>query len=393
MARAGGKKAPRCGKERVLLLYTAAGRGGDAVQILAMREALRRLGFSVTLAGLHRLRPYAFTGPGSVTRRLAKRLPWWLRDIAETGFNILLFVKAALIAVWLRPHYILERVTPYGPAGTWLSQLLKAPLIAHLDAPFEVERRYRNESLFSSLHRKAVERLGRRASVVVVGSDFTREYYQSLGVNRSITVLMRNGVFSEDIASAPPKANGRPVIGFAGSMAAWHRVDLLVDGVAALRCTGCDCRLLLIGMGEGYPALVERVAELGLEDAVEFTGPVDHAQTLRLLDGCTVAVLPHSLATGSPMKLVEYAARAVAIAAPDLPNIREMWGSTVAYFEAEDCAALSETLRSLINDERRRTRLARAAWRRARVLYTWERQMGNVMRSLGNGGVEESRGP
>ncbi|HCW51874.1 MAG TPA: hypothetical protein DGR79_07425 [Clostridiales bacterium] len=387
MDRTGGAHALSSGRGRVLFLYTTAGRGGDAVQVLSMAEALRRLGFSVTLAGPQRLRPYCFSGPASTARGLAKRLPWWVRDIAELGLNIMMFARAALIALRLRPDYILERVTPYGPAGVWLSRFLNVPLVAHLDAPFEVERAFRKESMFSSLHRGAVRRLGRCARLVVVGSQFSRRYYHSLGVPKSVMVVMRNGVFPEDIVPTPTRFQGQPVIGFVGSMAAWHRVDLLLEAVADLRRTGCDCRLLLIGTGESYPTLVEHAAQLGLADAVEFTGPVDRAQALRLLDQCTVAVLPHSLSTGSPMKLVEYAARAVPIVAPDLPNIREMWGSTVAYFTAQDSRALSETLRSLIKDERWRALLARAAWRRARQLYTWERQMAEVISSLGNGGA------
>lgn len=371
------------GPKRVLLLYTLVGRGADAIQVLAMSRALGRLGYQVRLLGPHRIQPYVFSGFAVRSREPVKRLPWWTRDLVVVVLNVAVAVWACFVALRFRPDYILERATAYGPAGIWVARLFRVPLVTHFDAPVGEERAAVGDGLAGGLHRRLVRGIGRHARVVVVGSQVSWAYYAGLGIPQERLVLMQNGVFEEEIAAQPRRRDGSPVAGFVGSMAGWHRVDLLIDAVGQLRRSGCPLRVLLVGMGRDYRRLADLVTARGLADAVKFAGPVSHAEALAFIDSFTVAVLPHTLATGAPIKLFEYAARGAPIVAPDLPNLRQIWGDeAVAYFRPGDAGDLARTLGRLVRSATERARLAATARRIVREKYTWEKQMGHVIEAL-----------
>ncbi|RJQ09382.1 MAG: glycosyltransferase [Bacillota bacterium] len=377
--------------KRVLMIYSVTGRGGDAVQVQCMSDALRRLGCEVALVGARPLRPYSFSGLDGKARSWAKKSPWWTKDLLILGLHCLAGLKGALVAFRFRPDCIIERTTPYGLIGLWLARLFRLPLIAHLDAPYGEERAYRKEHLCTLLHRHTMRALGRRATLVVLGSEASRAYYAKLGIPANKTVLMRNGVFPEDIAPAPARANGKLVLGYVGSMAVWHRVHLLIEAASRLREQGFPVKVKIVGMGEDYQNLLAFARSRNMSKVVEFTGPLNHRQALEAIDDFSVGVLPHTLSCGAPMKLVEYAARGVPMVAPDLPNLRQMWGNaSVGYFRPGDVEALERTLRSLIENPDERDRLATSAWKLVRQRYTWLHQMGSVFEALSGESPEEA---
>ena len=372
------------GAPRVLLLYTVLGRGGDAVQLQVMGEALRRMGWEPAIVGGRPLRPYCFTGTLDRSRRSLKLLPWWTRDLLEYLLNLVVLVRGLRVSFRFRPQLILEHMTPYGPAGLLLSRILRVPLVLHLDAPFAAERSFRGEGIFTTLHGAAVRRAARRAVAVALGTEFSRDHYLALGVSADKVVLVRNGVLARELRPPRAEAPGAPVIGFVGSLACWHRVDLLVDAVAELRSKGLPVSLTIVGMGEDYPKVAARVAHLELGNAVRFTGPLDREATLSAIESFQVAVLPHTLTTGSPMKLFDYAACRVPMVAPDLPNLRQVWGTAAAaYFTPGDPAALARAIGELLASPGLRRELAGAAWRLVAERYTWERQLGELLARAG----------
>jgi len=368
---------------RVLFIYTVVGRGGDAVQIQAMSRALRRIGCHVALVGGHELRPYQFAGIGHQSRRSLRALPWWLRDLLELGLNLAVAVRALGVGLRLRPQLILERMTPYGPAGLLLSRWLRTPLVVHLDAPFAAERAFGKEGLFRGLHRTVVRWAGRKATAVAVGSELSHEHYRTLGVPPEKMVFVHNGVLLDEVVDSRTEDAASRVVGFCGSLARWHRVDLLLQAVARLRSAAVPVTCTIVGMGVEYTRAFKLATDLGLGTAVRFTGPVDRKTALAMIDDFQVAVLPGTLPTGSPMKLFDYAARRVPMVIPELPNLRQIWGEAAAYFAPGDAGALAGTLRCLLEEQDLRRRLADAAWARLIDRYTWERQMAALLHRAG----------
>ncbi len=139
---------------------------------------------------------------------------------------------------------------------------------------------------------------------------------------------------------------GRPVIGFIGSFYAYEGLALALDALALLR-------LLLVGGGPQGSVLEEKVARLGLAEAVVFTGRVPHAEVARYYDLVDVFVYPRlsmrltDLVT--PLKPLEAMAQGRLVVASDVGGHRELIrdGETGVLFPAGDAAALARAVESL----------------------------------------------
>ena len=94
----------------------------------------------------------------------------------------------------------------------------------------------------------------------------------------------------------------KPVVGHVGRFCAQKNHGFLIDFFAELYDTMPNAILLLIGDGELYDSVVEKVAKLGLSDAAIFTGAVNNVQDY--MSAMDVFVLP-SLFEGLPLTGVE----------------------------------------------------------------------------------------
>ncbi len=133
-------------------------------------------------------------------------------------------------------------------------------------------------------------------------------------------------------ALAPlPAPGGDPLARLAvvGAIVPRKGQDLAVDALARLRPAHPQARLTLIGpeLDAAYAAtLRSRIAALGLEEAVDFAGerPPETA-----FAGVGLALFP-SRAEAQPLALAEALARALPIAASDIPAHRAMRAATQA---------------------------------------------------------------
>ncbi|MDR7545124.1 MAG: glycosyltransferase family 4 protein [Armatimonadota bacterium] len=370
---------------RILLSYVVVGRGGDAVQMLALARAMRDRGHTVAMAGGHELAPYAFATPGSRLRAVARRLPWWTKDILELGLGLAAARRAARACRTVRPDLIVHRPGLYDAVISQLADRWRIPLALYLDSHVEAERAFRRQRYWRALHRRAMWTLAQRATVAVVPSRAVAEYYARLGIAQHKIEVARNAVserhlqWGADPAVAPPPLTDpdRCAVGFVGSLSRWHRVDLLLDALALLVRGQIGARrryeLVVVGHGEEAHALEARVAAWGLGAVVNWRGPMGHDDAVRAAGTFDVAVLPDTLDTGAPMKLAEYAAMGRPMVAPDRPNIRELFvpGQEITLVPPGDARALAEAIWALAQDPEAARRMAAAA--RARVLgCTWE---------------------
>lgn len=368
---------------RILLTYVTIGRGGDAIQWMAMAEGFRLEGHAVTLAGANEIRPYSTGTPTARLRGIVRRLPWWARDALE--------IVLSGVAVWRAWHaarrhgadLIVHRVTTYDLAGVALARLLRVPLVACLDAHVPVERRYRSESYWRWLHELTMAWLGEHAAIVVTPSKPVRHYYHEVGIPLSKFLVRRNGIFDrhlrlglEAVRNSPPMSRGSVcVVGFVGSLSDWHRVDLLLDAVARLVAMNgaMSYRLVVAGSGREEARLKGQAEHLGIAHMVEWRGPLSHDRALTTMGELDIAVLPMTLATGAPMKLSEYAAMGRPIIAPALPNIRDLFtpGTEAVLVEPGNAEALAAAVAVLAKNPEAARRIGRAG--QARVLgCTWE---------------------
>lgn len=162
------------------------------------------------------------------------------------------------------------------------------------------------------------------------------------------------------------------LVGSVGRLAVEKNQMPLIDAVAALRRSGADVHLMLVGHGPMRPALEQRAEALRISNAVTFTGAMsDVRAALKAFD---VFVLPSFSETFSNAALEAMAMQ--------VPVILTRTGGAAEMIEhgregyIVDVADLPQRLPELLNqlrlDSMLRTRMAAAAGLRAQQSFSWE---------------------
>jgi len=152
---------------------------------------------------------------------------------------------------------------------------------------------------------------------------------------------------------------GKTVLGFIGSFYAYEGLPLLVESLPAILDKAPDTRLLLVGGGPQEAAVKERVAQLGLQENVVFTGRVPHAEVSRYYNLVDIFVYPRlnmrltDLVT--PLKPLEAMAQGKLVLASDVGGHKELIrdGENGVLFTAGSSEALAKAaLEMMVNRER-----------------------------------------
>jgi glycosyltransferase involved in cell wall biosynthesis len=161
------------------------------------------------------------------------------------------------------------------------------------------------------------------------------------------------------------------VVGFAGSLKAWHGVDLLLR--AAVRLDP-DVRILIVGDGPERSKLEVLASELRIADRVVFTGAVPYQAIPEHLAAMTVAVAPYRRQTDfyfSPLKIVEYLATGLPVVASDQGDLAHLVGKAGLMVSPDDAVELAEALGKVLGDPELRRAMHFAARRHAAGM-TWD---------------------
>jgi glycosyltransferase involved in cell wall biosynthesis len=209
--------------------------------------------------------------------------------------------------------------------------------------------------LAASLETEVMAETGR---VLAVSEPLARLLVAN-GVAAAKIEVLPNGV-TPDRFGPPRRDPQRFVVGFAGSMKAWHGIDTLVEAVLRVP----NLHLDVAGHGP-QGALLERLPA----ERVTHFGLLPHARVLELMAGWDVGLAPYAPVEGfwfSPLKVLEYMAAGACPVASDLGDAAELLGQGYrgVLVPAGDAAALAVTLAGLAADRER----ARLLGARAR---TW----------------------
>jgi glycosyltransferase involved in cell wall biosynthesis len=123
--------------------------------------------------------------------------------------------------------------------------------------------------------------------------------------------------------------------------------ELLVRAAPALAPA---TRIVLVGHPEPYEARLRALAaELGVSDRVSFVDYVSEADLEGLWRIAAAAAQP-TLGEGFGLPVIEALAHGVAVAASDLPVLREVGGELVHYFDPRDPASAASAITAAIAD-------------------------------------------
>jgi glycosyltransferase involved in cell wall biosynthesis len=205
-------------------------------------------------------------------------------------------------------------------------------------------------------------------------SRSTAEDLGARGMAEEEVVVIPNGV---DMDRCSPDTGtdrfAEPTLLYLGRLKRYKRVDLPIRAVARLRARDRSVRLVIAGTGDHEAALRELVAELGVEDAVEFRGYVTEEEKVELFRRAWLHLLT-SPKEGWGITNLEAAACGTPTVASDSPGLRDsvVDGETGLLVPHDDVEALAEAIAGLLEDPPRREAMGRAAARFAEQ-FTWDR--------------------
>jgi glycosyltransferase involved in cell wall biosynthesis len=286
---------------------------GTPIRIHRMAEALGRRGHDVHVVTYHLADPtptpsmtvhriagprwYSRTAPGPSLTKLA------LLDPMLT-FKLRGLLRAMPFDVIHAHHYegllaaILARARRLPPIVFDSHTLLESEL-PHYGHGFE-------SALRARVGRVLDRRLPLRAQHVVAVSDDMRTNYEAAGLSASGITVISNGVEVEHFrANCQDLGSGR-LLTFAGNLARYQRIDLLLEAFAELRRQDERIRLRLLTSDDFGPfaPLCER---LGIGGGVEVRN-VDYETLPGELARATVLANPRIECSGMPQKLLNYMA-------------------------------------------------------------------------------------
>lgn len=135
--------------------------------------------------------------------------------------------------------------------------------------------------------------------------------------------------------------------------------ELLIRSCKALKDRGVPCSLTIVGNGPDRTHLEEVATELGITDAVTFTGPVGQGEIQQYYDRATVFALP-SFAEGLPVVMMEAMAKGIPCISTFIMGHPELIENGVngLLVSASDQDALTDGLAMILSDDALRARLA-----------------------------------
>jgi glycosyltransferase involved in cell wall biosynthesis len=363
---------------RILVSYGLVGRGGDAVHIRAVADAFRRLGHETLMIGPRPLQPYQFAGVEGRLRTLLGRWPWWAKDAIAIVLSLSFLVRARRRLRGQAFDLVVHNGGIYEFIGQRLARATHARLVMYLHAPAAMEREIRREKYFPSLHAHCMNEVARSAHLIATISQSALDLYAQTGMPADRMLVCPDGVPEDLLRRGAALARAHPplcdericTVGFVGSLNPLHRVEILLDALRRLGPEG-GWRLIIVGGGEEYAGLRQHIGDQHFGTRVEWRGGVPRERAFEEIAGFDIAVLPYTPTAATPMKLFEYAAVGRPIIAPDLPNIRALFGDGEMYFFAPgDPGPLATALRALRRAPDTARDLGRRAQERARDYIT-----------------------
>jgi PEP-CTERM/exosortase A-associated glycosyltransferase len=264
------------------------------------------------------------------------------------------------------------------------------PVVYELRASWEDAAVQHGTTRESSLRYKASRLLEthvlRRADAITTICEGLREEILARGLPADAVEVIPNAVDVKRFVEREPNAElarnlgieGKRVLGFAGSFYAYEGLALLLTALPRIRAAHPDIRLLLVGGGPEEARLKAISDDLGLDDAVIFTGRIPHDRVGGYYDLVDVFIYPRvsSRLTEmvTPLKPLEAMAQRRIVVASDVGGHRELIrdGETGMLFTANSPDSLVEVTIKLLDNPASWPAMHNAGRRFVEQERTWE---------------------
>ena len=350
---------------KILYHHRIASKDGQYVHVEEIIKAMRALGHDVIIVAPKIAEISDFGSDGGWVDVLKAKLPKWFYEVLEFSYSFYAFLKLCRAIIKHKPDVIYERCNLFLPAGIWVKKIFKLPLQLEVNSPLYQERKKYGGIALDGLAKWSERYVWRNADKVLPVTDVMASYIKAIGVPEEKITVIPNGVDTsifepKNAANRAQRFEGKLVIGFVGFCREWHKLDEVLALLANDNRT--NVFFLLVGDGPVIPELKAQAKALGFEKQVEATGLVKRAEMPYWLDQMDIALQPAVTPWASPLKMIEYLAKGLAIVAPNSANILELLNEkNSCLFEEDNLQGMIEQIERLIDDEVLRANVSKEA--------------------------------
>ena len=355
---------------KILYHHRTRSKDGQCVHIEEMIAALRDLGHEVIVVAPPSSTGKAFGSDAGWVAWMKRHIPKSIYEIMELGYALMAYRRLSRAVRLHHPDCLYERYNLFLPAGVWLKERYKLPMLLEVNSPvFEERLRFDGIALKGLAHWSQLY-AWRGADYVLPVTQALGALLAEAGIPQQRIVNIPNAINPKSFAEVPAtdsakqylKLQGRLILGFTGFLRDWHGLDKVIelishDPASSLR------HLLIVGDGPARPALEQQAKLLGISERVTFTGIVPRKQIAQYVAAFDIALQPAVVAYASPLKLFEYLALGKAIVAPAQPNMLEILadGVNAVLFDPQNPDALAGAIDRLCKNPALRFRIGKGA--------------------------------
>lgn len=178
-------------------------------------------------------------------------------------------------------------------------------------------------------------------------------------------------------------------VSFIGSVTPYEDFDTILKTIKILCSQGRNIQLCVAGDGPDLPRIRQKVARLGLQERVLFTGQVspDLARKLYQLTDVAVYIRDASLVskTVQPLKPLEAMSEGVPVVLTDFGLFRDLVvpGETGYLVQAQSVSSLARCLSSIMDDPNKARSIGKAGQTWVLANRTWEKCLAPLLRKYG----------
>lgn len=220
-----------------------------------------------------------------------------------------------------------------------------------------------------------------RAGAIVVPSPFLERIFGQYGYQAEILPnIIDLARFSptDGAARLGPEMAVAPHLVVARNLEPVYDVGTALRAFRIVRETIPGARLSVAGSGVARESLETLCEELGIRDAVTFTGRLENQQMAALYRGADVVLNP-SLVDNMPISILEALASGVSVVSTNVGGIPDfVGGETAVLVEPGDPGTMARAALGLLADPHRRLRLVEAGLRHVRQ-FTWDQVRGRLL--------------
>ena len=397
-----GEKHPRNSLNICLLTYRGnPASGGQGVYVKYLSKALRELGHGVdVLSGppypvldggipLHKLPSLDLYNPDHLFKPEERRAllspvnAFEFLSMCLGGFPepLTFGVRAWRYFRRRRPRYDIVHDNQCLSYGLWGLKRMGFPVVATVHHPITVDRatelaaadtwkkrlKVRRWYSFIGMQRRVIRGL---SHLITVSECSKRDISREFGLPLQRFRVVPNGINTEFFYPLPgvPRHPHRLLVTNSADIPL-KGLSYLLEAVATVRRRR-KVELVVIGRPKKNGDVEKKIAELGIDDIVSFTGRIPYEAFAGQYAQATVAVVP-SLYEGFGMPAGEAMACGVPVISTRGGALPEVVGDAGILVPPADAGALAEAIRRLLDSPGERARLGEAGRERVGRSLTW----------------------